>query len=91
MRLLLLLLMTIGAAWAQVTVQEYLVPEGHGIHDVWADRAPDGPVWFSAQVSGRLGILDPKSGKIDFVALGPGSSPHGAAIILVLLGYSEVP
>ena len=47
------------------------------MHDVWADRMPDGPVWFSAEVSGRLGILDPKSGKIDFVALGPGSLPHG--------------
>jgi virginiamycin B lyase len=47
------------------------------VHDVWADRASGGPVWISAQGSGNLGILDPKSGKIDFVPLGPGSSPHG--------------
>ena len=70
-----------GPVAAQVSVQEYTVPRGHGIHDVWADAAPNGPVWISAQGSGHLGILDPKSGKLDFVALaeerGSGSSPHG--------------
>jgi virginiamycin B lyase len=65
------------AVAAQVTVQEYPVPRGHRVHDVWADPAPNGPVWISAQGSGHLGILDPKSGRIDFVPLGPGSSPHG--------------
>ena len=64
-------------AGAQVRVQEYTIPAGHGIHDVWADAAPGGPVWFSAQRSGNLGILDPKSGKVEFVKLGTGSSPHG--------------
>src|SRR5690242_6240469 len=64
-------------AVAQVSVQEYTVPRGHGIHDVWADPAPNGPVWISAQGSGHLGILDPKTGRIEFVALGSGSSPHG--------------
>jgi virginiamycin B lyase len=66
-----------GLAAAQVTVQEYPIPRGHRVHDVWADAAPGGPVWFSAQGSGHLGILDPKSGKVELVALGPGSSPHG--------------
>jgi len=70
------------AAWsfslhAEVKIQEYPVPPGHRVHDVWADAAPNGPVWISAQGSGNLGILDPKSGKIDFVPLGSGSSPHG--------------
>ena len=64
-------------AFAQVTVQEYSIPGGHRVHDVWADAAPDGPVWFSAQGSGHLGILDPKTGKVELVALGKGSSPHG--------------
>ncbi|HYL89100.1 MAG TPA: hypothetical protein VEU32_10100 [Burkholderiales bacterium] len=70
----------IGAlpAKAQVSVQEYPVPRGHGIHDVWADAAPNGPVWISAQGSGHLGILDPKSGRIEFIALGSGSSPSCA-------------
>src|SRR5438270_181148 len=66
---------------AQVAVREYPVPAGHGIHEVWADRPPDGPVWFSAQASGHLGILDPKTGKVEFVALADGrnasSAPHG--------------
>src|SRR3954463_16313102 len=69
------------SASAQVSMQEYTVPRGHGIHDVWADAAPNGPVWISAQGSGHLGILDPQSGKIDFVALAEGrnsgSAPHG--------------
>ena len=75
-------LLLVLAAWsfslhAEVKIQEYPVPPGHRVHDVWADAAPGGPVWISAQGSGSLGILDPKSGKIDFVALGSGSSPHG--------------
>jgi len=65
------------AAVSQVTVQEYPVPSGHRVHDVWADASPGGPVWISAQGSGNLGILDPKTGRIEFVPLGPGSSPHG--------------
>jgi virginiamycin B lyase len=64
-------------AFAQVTVQEYPVPSGHRVHDVWADATPGGPVWISAQGSGNLGILDPKSGKVEFVPLGRGSAPHG--------------
>jgi len=71
-----LLLASIQAA-AQVTVQEYPLPSGVGVHDVWADAAPGGPVWFSAQRSGHLGILDPKSGRVELVELGPNSSPHG--------------
>ena len=66
-----------AAAAAQVRVQEYPVPPGHGVHDVWAAPSPSGPIWISAQGSGHLGILDPKSGKIEFVKLGTGSSPHG--------------
>jgi virginiamycin B lyase len=72
---LLLALSTLAAA--QVSVREYPLPPGLGAHDVWADAQPDGPVWFSAQRSGHLGILDPKSGKVDLVELGQGSSPHG--------------
>ena len=76
-RLAALFMLLPVTAVAQVTVQEYPVPRGHGVHDVWADAAPGGPVWISAQGSGHLGILDPKSGRIEFVPLGSGSSPHG--------------
>jgi virginiamycin B lyase len=74
---LALSVMVCTSARAQVTVQEYRVPGGHGIHDVWAPGAPGDPVWFSAQGSGQLGILEPKSGAVRFVALGRGSAPHG--------------
>lgn len=77
MKAFLLLLLLPLAALAEIQVQEYRIPAGHRIHDVWADPAPDGPVWFSAQGSGHLGVLEPRSGKVEFVPLGPGSSPHG--------------
>lgn len=73
----LVVLLACTPAYAQVSVQEYTIPWGHGIHDVWALAEPDGPVWFSAQRSGHLGILDPKSGKVAFVSLGRGAAPHG--------------
>jgi virginiamycin B lyase len=75
--LILVLWLLALPATAQVRVQEYPIPSGHRVHDVWADAAPGGPIWFSAQGSGHLGILDPKSGKVEFVKLGTGSSPHG--------------
>jgi virginiamycin B lyase len=65
------------AAHADVRVQEFTIPWGHGIHDVWAPGAPGDPVWFSAQRSGNLGILDPKTGAVQLVPLGRGSAPHG--------------
>jgi virginiamycin B lyase len=55
--LLFAALAAIVPTFAQVTVQEYPLPSGVGVHDVWADAAPGGPVWFSAQRSGHLGIL----------------------------------
>jgi len=68
------------AAVAQVSVQEYPLPPGLGAHDVWADPAPGGPVWFSAQASGQLGRLDPASGKVELIGLGRGSAPHGVIL-----------
>ena len=82
----LLLALAAGAAGAQVTVQEYPLPPRVGAHDVWADPAPGGPVWFSAQRSGELGRLDPTSGKVEMIPLGSRSSPHG-----VILGADGAP
>lgn len=76
----LALAMAAGAAGAQVTVQEYPLPPRVGAHDVWADPAPGGPVWFSAQRSGELGRLDPKTGKVEMIPLGFQSSPHGVIL-----------
>ena len=50
-------------------------PSRTGIHDV--APAPDGGVWFTAQRSGHLGWFDPASGRVELVALGPNSAPHG--------------
>jgi virginiamycin B lyase len=63
---------------ADTRVSYFPVPPGGRPHDVAA--APDGTVWYSAQGSGHLGILDPKTGKVELVALGPGSSPHGVIV-----------
>src|SRR5258706_15672980 len=75
----ILALVSPGAA-AQMSVQEYPLPPRISAHDVWADPAPDGPVWFSGQTSGNAGRLDPKTGKVELIPLGPGSSPHGVIL-----------
>src|ERR1044072_8656426 len=63
------------AASAQPRVSYFPVPNGAHPHDVAA--APDGTVWYTAQHQGALGILDPKTGKVDQLPLGKGASPHG--------------
>ena len=68
------------AAGAQMSVQEYPLPPRITAHDVWADPAPGGPVWFSGQISGNAGRLDPKTGKVELIPLGRGSSPHGVIL-----------
>jgi virginiamycin B lyase len=55
--------------------QVYDLPDGARPHDV--APAPDGSVWYTAQRQGALGILDPASGAIRQVQLGPDSAPHG--------------
>ena len=70
------LLVTAPAAPAQTpATQLFQLPEGARVHDV--APAPDGTIWYTAQRQGALGILDPKTGKIRQIPLGPGSAPHG--------------
>jgi virginiamycin B lyase len=59
-------------------LREYPVPPGTHPHDVAPAR--DGGVWYTAQGSGHLGWLDPKSGRTRRVALGSGSAPHGVIV-----------
>ena len=66
------------SASARPVVQEYRVPSGSGPHDVAPAR--DGTVWFTAQASGHLGRLDPRSGRSRMVPLGDGSAPHGVIV-----------
>ena len=56
------------------------VPRGSGPHDVAAAPGVGNPVYFTAQASGKLGILDPQSGKTVEVPLGSGSAPHGVIV-----------
>ena len=62
-----------GTAQARMVMQTYPVLVGAGAHDVYP--APDGTIWFTAQSAGKLGRLDPRTGKSDLIALGvPGAS-----------------
>ena len=65
---------SVGAA----EVAYYPVPKGSHPHDVAV--AADGGVWYTAQSSGELGLLDQKTGKTEHIPLGKGSSPHGVIV-----------
>src|SRR5712691_5097111 len=67
-----------GTVDAKMAMQTFPVLAGAGAHDVYP--APDGTVWFTAQSAGKLGRLDPKTGKSDLIALGPGAAPHGVVV-----------
>jgi virginiamycin B lyase len=58
----------------------YDLPRGSGPHDVAAAPGPGGAVYYTAQASGKLGILDPKSGRTVEIPLGSGSAPHGVIV-----------
>ncbi|QDH71783.1 lyase [Lysobacter alkalisoli] len=64
----------------EVTTQAYQVSKGARAHDVAADPAADGPVWYTAQRQGALGKLDPKTGDWEHIPLGEGSAPHGVVV-----------
>jgi len=77
--LMLVLLLLPPLAAAQVAVQSYPLPKGGGYpHDVAVGG--DGIVWYTAQRDGRLGRLDPASGKVELIPLGVGSAPHGVIV-----------
>jgi virginiamycin B lyase len=67
-----------GAVYAKMAMQTFPVLAGAGAHDVYP--APDGTVWFTAQSAGKLGRLDPRTGRSDLIALGPGAAPHGVIV-----------
>ncbi|HZW98934.1 MAG TPA: hypothetical protein VFF10_02665 [Trueperaceae bacterium] len=60
------------------TVDYFPVPAGSHPHDV--APAVDGGVWFTAQRSGNLGLLDPETGEVQLIGLGNGSRPHGVIV-----------
>ncbi len=68
------------AATARAEPVYFDVARGSHPHDVAADPSPGGPVYYTAQSTGKLGILDPASGKFEEIALGQGSAPHGVIV-----------
>jgi len=64
-----------GTAHGKMVIQTFPVLAGAGPHDVYP--APDGAVWFTAQSAGKLGQLDPRTGRSDLIPLGPDAAPHG--------------
>ena len=69
------------AALAKTAAPVYFeVADGSHPHDVAAAPTPGGPVYFTAQRTGKLGILDAKTGKVEEVPLGQGSAPHGVIV-----------
>src|SRR5207247_3166821 len=59
-------------------IREFQVPLGTHPHDVAPAR--NGSVWYTAQQSGELGLLDPLTNKTHHIALGKGSAPHGVIV-----------
>src|SRR6201993_3798972 len=74
----LAMLITTDTAHAKMVMQTFAVLAGAGAHDVYP--ASDGTVWFTAQSAGKLGRLDPRTGRSDLIALGPGAAPHGVIV-----------
>ncbi len=62
----------------ELAIEEFDVPAGSHPHDVAPAR--DGGVWYTAQLSGRLGYLDPSDGSTKEIPLGDGSRPHGVIV-----------
>ncbi|MDQ2962475.1 MAG: lyase [Pseudomonadota bacterium] len=56
------------------------VSRGAHPHDVAAAPGSGAPVYYTAQSTGKLGLLDPKTGKYEEIALGPQSAPHGVIV-----------
>jgi virginiamycin B lyase len=68
-----------GATIAE-TVTYFPVVRGARPHDVAASREPGGAVYYTAQATGKLGILDPASGSVSEIPLGRNSAPHGVVV-----------
>ena len=77
--LLVLALLLPALGHAELRVQTYELPKGGGHpHDVAV--GDDGIVWYTAQRDGKLGRLDPVSGKVELITLGRGAAPHGVIV-----------
>jgi virginiamycin B lyase len=69
-----------AAVQAAPTPVYFDVVAGSGPHDVAAAPGADGLVYYTGQRNGTLGILDPRTRKVEEVKLGPRSAPHGVIV-----------
>ncbi len=76
--LTVLMLVALAAPALGQTVRYFELPLRSAPHDV--APAPDGTVWYTAQRTGHLGRLDPRTGKVEEIPLGRGSAPHGVIV-----------
>ena len=70
----------VAAAQAPAAATYFAVVRGAHPHDVAASRESHGLVYYTAQATGRLGILDPATGRVTEIPLGKNSAPHGVVV-----------
>ena len=76
----LAIVLLLAASAASAAPKYFEVASGSHPHDVAASPKPGGPVYYTAQATGKLGILDPQTGKYEEVPLGRRSAPHGVVV-----------
>jgi virginiamycin B lyase len=64
---------------ACLAIETFPVPAGEHPHDV-APALNDPRIWYTAQHTGALGLLDPETGEMETIPLGAGSAPHGVIV-----------
>lgn len=67
-------------AQTPATLAWFPVAPGAHPHDVAATPQAGGPVYYTGQATGKLGVLDPASGRVTEIPLGEGSAPHGVIV-----------
>ena len=72
--------LSVAAGQVREAVSYFPVARGAHPHDVAAAPQPGGPVYYTEQATGKLGILDPSSGRSVEIALGERSAPHGVIV-----------
>ena len=70
----------VACAQPRATPTYFPVARGAHPHDVAASPRSGGPVYYTAQATGRLGVLDPATGRVEEIPLGSGSAPHGVVV-----------
>ena len=67
-----------GGTAVDTRFQEWRVTPGSHPHDV--APAADGSVWYTEQLAGYLGRLDPATGRVTRIQLGAAAAPHGVVV-----------